>query len=127
MKVFDQCPAAVLNLALFWLPLQPALAQTPVPPPPPIEEKAPLASDQYALGLDSLTQPGVPAGKTFQFEMRNSKIFPGTVRTITVYIPAAYKGDKPACIYVGLDGLGLYALIVFDNLIWHAGRPRTVL
>ena len=72
--------------------------------------------DQYVPGPDSLPQPGVPTGKTFNFTFDYSKIFPGTSRTITVYVPAEYRADKPACVYVGLDGLVFKAPVVFDNL-----------
>jgi gluconolactonase len=83
-------------------------------------------SDDYPLGLDSKPQPGVPAGKTFYFDLTDSKIFPHTRRTITVYIPAAYQGDKPACVYVGLDGLGFGVPVVFDNLIAKKAIPVTI-
>ena len=33
-----------------------------------------------------------------------SMIFPGTVRQVTVFIPAQYDGSKPACVYVKTDG-----------------------
>ena len=33
-----------------------------------------------------------------------SVIFPGTVRDVTVFIPAQYDGSKPACVYVKTDG-----------------------
>jgi gluconolactonase len=102
-------------------PLQ-ALSQSP----PPIDETVPPASNDYALGPDSKPQPGVAAGKTFSFELNDSKIFPGTTRNITVYVPAAYTADKPACVYVGLDGLGFNAATVFDNLIAQHAMPVTV-
>jgi len=82
--------------------------------------------DQYVLGPDSQVQPGVPQGKTFTFTFNHSKIFPGTTRKITVYVPSQYKGDKPACVYVGLDGLGFQAPIVFDNLIHKNEMPITI-
>jgi hypothetical protein len=43
-----------------------------------------------------------------------------------VYIPAAYSGEKPACVYVGLDGLGFNAAAVFDNLIAQHAMPVTI-
>jgi gluconolactonase len=89
----------------------------------PIDETVPPPSDNYALGPDS---KGEPTGKTFSFELTNSKIFPETTRTITVYVPAAYTGDKPACVYVGLDGLGFNAATVFDHLIAQHAMPVTV-
>jgi gluconolactonase len=43
-----------------------------------------------------------------------------------VYVPAEYQGDKPACLYVGLDGLGFNAPTVFDNLIAQHAMPITI-
>ena len=91
-----------------------------------IDERVPPPSDNYPLGPDSQVHSSVAAGKTFSFELNNSRIFPGTARTITVYVPAAYHGDKPACVYVGLDGLGFNAAIVFDNLIAQHAMPVTI-
>lgn len=88
--------------------------------------KAPSPDDQYVLGPDSKPQPGVPQGKTFEFTFEQSKIFPGTKRKITVYVPAQYRGDKPACVYVGLDSLGFEAPVVFDNLIHKREMPITI-
>ncbi|MCX7048985.1 MAG: alpha/beta hydrolase-fold protein [Candidatus Sumerlaeota bacterium] len=82
--------------------------------------------DDYKPTSDSLKQAGVPVGKTFQFVFTGSKIFPGTSRNITVYIPAQYKGDKPACVYIGLDGLGFAAPVVFDNIIHKNEMPVTI-
>ncbi|NQT88644.1 gluconolactonase, partial [bacterium] len=93
-------------------------AQSPVPPPGGI--------DNYVPGPDSKPQPGVPKGKTFSFRFEGSKVFPGTSRHITVYVPAQYKGDKPACVYVGLDGLGFRVPVVFDNLIHKGEMPVTI-
>jgi gluconolactonase len=81
---------------------------------------------QYVPGPDSKTQPGIPQGKTFDFTFEHSKIFPGTTRKITVYVPAEYTGDKPACVYVGLDGLGFEAPTAFDNLIYKHEMPVTI-
>jgi gluconolactonase len=93
---------------------------------PAIEETVPPQSDNYALGPDSQPHASVAAGKTFTFELKNSRIYPGTARTITVYVPAGYQGDKPACVYVGLDGLGFNAPTVFDNLIAQHVMPITI-
>ena len=81
---------------------------------------------QYVPGPDSLPQPGVPKGKAFQFVFDHSRIFPGTTRTITVYVPAQYRADRPACVYVGLDGLSFEAPVVFDNLIHRHEMPVTI-
>ena len=82
--------------------------------------------DQYVLGPDSLPQPGVPKGKVFEFAFNRSKIFPGTTRKIAVYVPAEYTADKPACVYVGLDGLVFEVPTVFDNLIYKHEMPVTI-
>ena len=46
---------------------------------------------------------GAYNGEMINFEMNNSKIYPGTVRKITVYVPKEYDGTKPACLLVKLD------------------------
>jgi gluconolactonase len=111
-----------LGTALFLLGSLPTFAQRP----PLIDETVPPASDHYPLPADAKPIAGVAAGTTFKFEMTDSKIFPATARTITVYVPAEYKGDKPACVYVGLDSLGFNAATVFDNLIAQHAMPITI-
>src|SRR5580698_1380056 len=109
----------VLSSGLSW-----AQAQALVPPV--IDETVPPQSDNYLPGPDSQPHAGVAAGKIFTFKLTDSKIFPDTTRSITVYVPAAYQGDKPACVYVGLDGLGFDAATVFDNLIAQHAMPVTI-
>jgi len=82
--------------------------------------------NQYVPGPDSKPQPGVPQGATFEFTLEHSKIFPGTTRKITVYVPAEYTADKPACVYVGLDALAFEVPTVFDNLIYKHEMPITI-
>jgi enterochelin esterase-like enzyme len=111
--------------------LVPAISQTPGPDQKPfvpaaVDESVPPPFDKYPLGADSQSQPSVPQGKTFKFDLADSKVFPKTVRTVTVYVPAEYKGDKPACLYVGLDGLGFHVSTVFDNLIAQKTMPVTI-
>lgn len=119
--------AGTLALACVAIAAASALAQSAAPgkaqkPPKPIKS----VDEQYEPGPDSKRQPGVPEGKSFSFTFDQSKIFPGTTRTITVYVPAQYTGDKPACLYVGLDSLGFNAPIVFDNLIHKKEMPVTI-
>jgi len=82
--------------------------------------------DDYEPGPDSKPQPGVPRGKSFSFTFNDSKIFPGAKREITVYVPAEYKADQPACVYVGLDSLAFNVPVVFDNLIHQGAMPVTI-
>ncbi len=75
---------------------------------------------------ESRRRQDVPVGKRFQFTLDGSRIFPGTTRNITVYVPAQYKADRPACVYVGLDGLGFGVPEVFDTLIQDGEMPVTI-
>lgn len=117
-------PALCFSAFCFGQNEPPAAAQATVPPS--IEQNVPPPFDRYPLTAESLPQASVPAGKTFSFPMTDSKVFPGTTRTITVYIPAAYDATKAACVYVGLDGLGFHAATVFDNLIAQHAMPVTI-
>lgn len=83
-------------------------------------------NDEYEPGPDSKRQEGVPQGKVFSFPMNDSNIFPGTWRNISVYVPAQYTGEQPACVHIGLDGLGFNVPIVFDNLIHKGEMPVTI-
>ncbi len=116
-------------ISLLWLEAA-GFAQSPAPSASPASPgKATPASnsgDNYKPGPDSLPQPGVIPGKHFIFKLAESRIFPGTSRSVTVYVPAEYKGDKPACVFVGLDWLGFRAPVVFDNLIARKEMPITI-
>ncbi|MDR0869839.1 MAG: SMP-30/gluconolactonase/LRE family protein [Planctomycetaceae bacterium] len=102
-------------------------AQQPVMPKS-WEEPLPSGamSDDYPLTADSQRNDGVPVGKILNFPFEGSKIFPNTKRNISVYVPAQYKADKPACVYAALDGLGFNAPVVFDNLI-HKGELPVII
>jgi hypothetical protein len=52
----------------------------------------------YPPGPDSQEQPGVPKGELIKFNFEDSKIFPGTFREVTVYVPAQYDPAQPACL-----------------------------
>ena len=84
------------------------------------------AGDDYQPGPDSQPQPKVPRGFVVKYTLENSKIFPGTRHDYWVYVPAEYTPDKPACVYVGQDGIGLNAPTVFDNLIFKKEMPVTI-
>lgn len=88
---------------------------------PPLQPSSP--DDQYVLPPDAQVQADVPAGQIFDFLLDRSSVFPGTSRKITVYVPSLYHGEKPACVYIALDGLGFNAPVVFDNLIHKREIP----
>jgi enterochelin esterase-like enzyme len=96
---------------------------------------APLSADDSANTnkADREVQPGVAQGKVAADVYAESKIFPGTRRDYSVYVPAQYTGEKPACLMVFMDGSG-YARkdgafrvpVVFDNLIHQKVMPLTI-
>jgi sugar lactone lactonase YvrE/enterochelin esterase-like enzyme len=83
-------------------------------------------TDNYKTGPDSRAQPGVPKGEILKFSLGKSRIFPGTDRDYWVYVPAQYRPDKPACVYVNQDGIQFEAPTVFDNLIFKKEMPVTI-
>ena len=88
---------------------------------------APLrAADDYKPGPDSLPQPGVPKGELVKGTFDQSKVFPGTVRDYTVYLPAQLDRAKPAPVMVLQDGGGFSAPVAFDNLIHKQEIPALV-
>lgn len=84
------------------------------------------AAEDYPVSPDSKPQPGVPQGELIKFEFAGSKIFPGTTREVTVYVPRQYDPAKPACVYVNQDGVQWNAPTVFDNLIARGELPVIV-
>ena len=82
---------------------------------------------------DRQVQPNVPQGTVTSGVYSDSQIFPGTQRDYSVYVPAQYKADTPACLMVFQDG-GSYAKkdgsfrvpVVFDNLIHQKAMPVTI-
>ena len=84
---------------------------------------------EYVLGPDSLPQPGVPQGKVFEFTLEHSNIFAGTTRKVTVYVPAEYTAENPACVFVAFDRFFFSFFKVpstFDNLIYRHEMPVTI-
>src|SRR5262245_31530567 len=67
----------------------------------------------------------VPKGELKTYVFDKSKIFPGTTREYTVYVPKQYDGKTPACVYVNQDGVQFNAPTVFDELIHKKEMPVT--
>jgi enterochelin esterase family protein len=92
-----------------------------------------LPEVKYELGPDSKRKEGVPHGKVTDFDWKESKVFPGTIRHCSIYVPAQYDGSKPAALMVFQDGHtylkedGDFRVpVVFDNLIAAKEMPVTV-
>jgi len=83
-------------------------------------------AENYPVDSASLAQPGVPKGEILKFTFDHSTIFPGTSREYWIYIPAQYRPDHPACVYVNQDGIQWNAPTVFDNLIHKKEMPITI-
>jgi gluconolactonase len=84
------------------------------------------AQDNYKPAPESQSLPDVPKGTTTKYT-HTSKIFAGTVRDYTVYVPKQYDPSKPACVMIFQDGGGgLQVANVFDNLIHKKEMPVTI-
>lgn len=83
-------------------------------------------AENYKEDSASIEHAGVPKGEVLKFTFENSKIFPGTWREYWIYIPAQYRPEKPACVYVNQDGVQWKAPVVFDNLIHNNEMPVTI-
>ena len=59
------------------------------------------AETEYPLTEDSKPHDGVPVGELLKFTFDSSRIFPGTTREVSVYVPRQYDPATPACVYVG--------------------------
>jgi enterochelin esterase-like enzyme len=64
----------------------------------------PQFDEQYVLGPDSQPQPGVPQGKLMEFDLPDSKTYPGFQRKWWLYIPPGYDGRTPLPVMVFQDG-----------------------
>jgi enterochelin esterase family protein len=89
--------------------------------------------EHYDYSVDSQPQKGVPVGKLEKFAWKQSRIFPDTVRDVTVYIPQQYQPGSEACLMVWQDGSrhvdpsgSMRASVVFDNLIHKKDMPVTI-
>lgn len=80
----------------------------------------------YRVDSASVSHPGVPKGEIIHGVFNQSKIFPGTTRDYWIYVPAQYRPDQPACVYVNQDGIQWNAPVVFDNLIDQKEMPVTI-
>src|SRR6478736_3754423 len=83
-------------------------------------------TENYPVDSASVEHKGVPKGEVMKFTFDHSAIFPGTWREYWVYVPAQYRPDKPACVYVNQDGIQWQAPTVFDNLIFANEMPVTI-
>lgn len=89
-------------------------------------------STSPAAGADAAYEPpaikpeDVQQGTTKAFRFTTSRVFPGTVRDVTVFIPAQYDAAKPACVYVKTDGYNPREKALLEEAIAAKEMPVTV-
>jgi gluconolactonase len=81
---------------------------------------SPMSGSQ---GAEPGPSTDVPKGELIKFTFDQSKVFPGTVRECTVYVPKQYDPARPACVHVNQDGVQFNAPAVFDQLIHNKEMP----
>jgi gluconolactonase len=95
----------------------------------------PLAGSSKAIATETgpsgyvapeIEPKAVLAGVVKSCKFSNSTIFPGTVRDVTVFIPAQYDGSKPACVYVRTDGYNPIEKPLLETLIATKEMPVTI-
>jgi hypothetical protein len=70
--------------------------------------------------------PFAPKGTIKEFSFSESRIFPGTRRGGSVFIPAQYDPARPACVYVRQDGYNAAEERFLESLIAAGDMPVTV-
>ncbi len=90
-----------------------------------------LPAQEYTLGPDSQTQPGVPQGTVTHYTLPPGRFYPGTPHHYAVYVPAEYDPAKPTPFMIFLDGSqalgkGVRVPTVFDNLIYKHEIPAMI-
>jgi gluconolactonase len=96
--------------------------------PHPLSRLVPLAAGLIVLAAATASpaDDAPPKGEVLKFSFDKSKVFPGTVRDVWVYVPRQYDPAKPACLYVNQDGIQFNAPAVFDALIERKEMPVTI-
>ncbi len=74
----------------------------------------------------ALKPEDIKEGRIETCQFTQSKIFPGTVREVTVFIPAQYDASKPACVYVKTDGYNPREKALLETMIATKEIPMTV-
>jgi enterochelin esterase-like enzyme len=108
-------------------------AQPKAAPAKPPEGKAKNPDDQYVLGKDSQQQAGVPQGTIKEFELKDSKTYPGFERKWWIYLPPNHDPKKPVALMVFQDGSGYVKRdgqwrvpVVIENLLAKKEIPPMV-
>ncbi len=90
----------------------------------PLRDPTPVEGASYVA--PSLQAEEILAGEIKNFRFSDSKVFPGTEREVTVFIPKQYDGSKPACVYVKTDGYNPREKTLLETMIASKEMPVTV-
>ena len=101
---------------LHWF-IQP-LAGSPLP--------AAVADAPPAYLAPEIEPEAILSGEIKETKFNQSKIFPGTVRDVTLFIPAQYDGSRPACVYVKTDGYHPREKEMMETMIATGEMPVTI-
>ena len=85
-----------------------------------------IAVAAVAFSAMASAHNAVEQGTTITFQHNQSEIYPGTERSVQVYVPSQYRGDKPACLLVCMDGILYNATTKMDSLIAADDMPVTI-
>ncbi len=92
-----------------------------------------FAANEWVMHPDAAERADVPHGTVTKMPAWESKLFSGTTRDWSVYVPAQFKADGSAAVMIFQDGhdyLGTKGSwrvpTVFDNLIAKGEMPPTV-
>jgi len=77
----------------------------------------------FPLTEKSLRKSDVTYGVTFSTNYLSQQVYPGTQRTLHIYVPAQYDGKTPAGLCIMLDGIGFGMPVVLSNLIEAKAVP----
>ncbi len=87
----------------------------------------------FPVPPEAVVKAGVPTGKIERFQWKSTAAYPGTIRNVSIYVPAQYKPDSSAALMVFQDGHSYVnpkgdfkTPIVFDNLIAAGEMPVTI-
>ena len=85
------------------------------------------SADQAPLYQPPAIEPEkILPGTLKEFRFTSSRIFPGTVRDVTVFVPAQYDGARPACVYVKTDGFNPFEQKMMETMIATGEMPVTI-
>jgi hypothetical protein len=62
------------------------------------QSRFPKTEVKYQHGPDSQRREGVPRGRITDHQWKESRVFPGTIRHYSIYVPAQYDARQPAAL-----------------------------